>query len=342
MSVRLSGLGKGLDALLPMGKEKLPDSVGAGGPAILSLDKIRANPNQPRKTFAPAALDELAETIKKNGVLMPILVEESDDGGYIVIAGERRLRAAKIAGLNEIPAIIKKFGPEESFLISIIENLQREDLNPIEEAMAFRQLMDISGLNQDGVAAKVGKSRAAVANAVRLLKLPPAIQESIKSGAISAGHARALLSIDDTVARIALFQEIIATSLSVRETERRAAMVTGRAITDNLSDPTESGGSAAVIPEAGHIPQGFGYGKTGTLQDGTDGNLQDCVDSGKTQAKAGQSRDPELIAIEEKFIKALGTKVRIEGTVKNGVVKIDYYTADDLQNLYDVILNDAN
>lgn len=325
MNPRFGGLGKGLEALLPMAAEKLPDSVSAGGPAIISLEKIIANPNQPRKMFEPVALDELAATIKKNGVLQPVIVEEVEPDTYMIVAGERRMRAARLAGLNEIPAIIRKFTPEESFLASILENLQREDLNPIEEAAAFKQLMDISGLNQDGVAARVGKSRAAVANAIRLLKLPPAIQEALKTGAITPGHARALLSIEDTVSRIALFQEIIASSLSVRDTERRAASFNhGKSVDAVPAAGEESSGNSAFDEEAAvemvPLPE-----------------THPELESGAQNKNRPAFRDPELIALEEKFITALGTKVRIEGSMENGVIKIDYYTVDDLQRLYDIV-----
>ncbi|MDR2467898.1 MAG: ParB/RepB/Spo0J family partition protein [Spirochaetaceae bacterium] len=303
MTPKIGGLGKGLDALLPISGDKLPDAFSAGGPALLHIEHITANPNQPRKTFEPVALEELAATIKKNGVLQPILVEETAKNAYIIIAGERRLRAAKLAGLTEIPAIIRKFTPEESFLVSILENLQREDLNPIEEAAAFKQLMDISGLSQEGVAAKVGKNRATVANSIRLLKLPPAIQEALKTGTITAGHARALLSIDDTVTRIALFQDIIAQTLSVRETEKRAGEMNGAS------------------------PSGEGSGGESA--------------AGKSAKKNAVpvKRDIELASLEEKFIKALGTKVRIEGDMNGGLIKIEYFSADDLERLHEIFVS---
>ncbi|MDR0526881.1 MAG: ParB/RepB/Spo0J family partition protein [Spirochaetaceae bacterium] len=325
MRGRLSGLGKGLDALLPISSDKLPDSVSSGGQAAIPIDKISANPNQPRKNFSEAALDELAATIRKNGVLSPILVEKTGEDSFVVIAGERRLRAAKIAGLTEIPAIIKKFSPEESFLVSIIENLQREDLNPIEEAAAFKQLMEISGLNQDGVAARVGKSRAAVANAVRLLKLPPAVQEALKTGLVSPGHARALLSIENTVSRIALFQEIISSSLSVRETERRAAELAGR--TNDFNNTHQEN----EIPPDSAITYV-------TNEESFEPDVMEPPVSNPQKKSGFELKDPELNALEEKFIKALGTKVKIEGSMENGTVKIEYFNADDLQRLCDIFL----
>lgn len=293
MKVRIGGLGKGLEALLPI-NDKLPGDVPAHGAAILPLDAISANPNQPRKTFDSESLEELADTIRKNGVLQPIVVEDAGDGRYIVIAGERRLRAARIAGLAEIPVVIKHFSAEEGFLISILENLQREDLNPIEEAAAFKQYMELTGLNQDAVAARVGKNRATVANALRLLKLPAPMREALMTSAMSAGHARALLSVNSDEGRDALFKEIIANSLSVRAAEERAKEF-------NKEDGPSKG------------------------------------ESGERPPRANKERDPELSAIEERFLKALGTKVLISGGLSSGVIKIEYYTREDLDRLCEII-----
>jgi ParB family chromosome partitioning protein len=312
VKVRIGGLGKGLDALLPLSDDKLPDTISRGGPAVLPLEDISANPDQPRKDFDPVSLEELAETIKTNGLLQPIIVEQTSPGKYIVIAGERRMRAARLAGLVEIPAIIKKFTREESFLVSILENLQREDLNPIEEAAAFKQLMDITGMNQEALAAKVGKNRATVANALRLLKLPPAVQAALKTRAISAGHARALLSVEDTVNRLALFQELISESLSVRETEKRAQA---------LLDPN----APRRTGTAGGEEEGGAEGGDGT------------AGGGGQNEPAAKTRDPDLCAIENGFITALGTKVKIDGDFSGGVLKIEYYSASDLDRLYQII-----
>jgi ParB family chromosome partitioning protein len=169
------GLGKGLDALLPAYSAEIEHGKVFSAP----LDKIRANPNQPRKFFDEDALVELTNSIREHGVIQPILVEE-DGNGYIIIAGERRFRAALRAGLTEIPIIVRSYSEEKRLEVSLIENLQRTDLNPIEEASAYKALMDITGKTQDVVASLVGKNRSTVTNALRLLKLSPPMQESLK------------------------------------------------------------------------------------------------------------------------------------------------------------------
>ncbi|MDR3301307.1 MAG: ParB/RepB/Spo0J family partition protein [Spirochaetaceae bacterium] len=300
MAVKRFGLGKGIDALLPLDTIGNPPSETASGTAMLSLDDIIANPNQPRKTFDDAELAELAETIKAHGVLQPIVVENAEDGNYIIVMGERRTRAARLAGLTEIPAIIRRFTPEESFVVALIENIQRTDLNPIEEALAYKNLMEISGLNQDAAAVKVGKNRATFANALRLLKLPDAMQSALRGGSISAGHARALLSVEDEAEREALFQEIVSGTLSVREAERLAS-ATKPTVQTRLAD--EGGG---------------GGGK-------------------KSEKAPPQKRDPELEDIEQKFIEALGTKVKLDGDFSKGSIKIEYYSMEDLDRLYELI-----
>ena len=160
----------------------------------LSVDAIRANPDQPRKYFEPEALRELAESIGRYGILQPLTVRRGEDG-YELIAGERRLRAAKLAGLRKVPCLAVRSDEEESALLSLIENLQRSDLNPIEEALGYQELMGTYEMTQEQAAARVGKSRPAVANALRLLSLSPAVLELVKDGALSAGHARALLPV---------------------------------------------------------------------------------------------------------------------------------------------------
>jgi ParB family chromosome partitioning protein len=176
-------LGKGIGALL--GEEEKRQ---AGATGEVALSALRPNPDQPRKDFADARLRELADSIRQKGVLQPVLVEEDPDGRYTIIAGERRFRAAKLAGLDRIPVIVGRFAAAEKLEIALIENVQREDLTPIEEAQAYRQLMDMASLNQEQVAAKVGKDRSTVANSLRLLKLPEDMQQAIGRGDMSPGH----------------------------------------------------------------------------------------------------------------------------------------------------------
>ena len=221
------GLGKGLAALLPSADEEKSVPV-TGGEIFVSLEKLNANPAQPRKHFDEAELAELADSIKQQGIIQPLIVEEVKDGNYIIIAGERRARAARIAGLKKAPVIIRKYSDEKRMVVSIIENIQRANLNPIEEALAYKQLMEQEGLSQDEAAIRVGKNRATVANTLRLLKLPAAIQESIRDAEISPGHARAILSIPAAKTQELLFREIVKKGLSVREAEKRAAALGGQ------------------------------------------------------------------------------------------------------------------
>jgi ParB family chromosome partitioning protein len=329
-------LGKGLDALLPLDDMPsiddessfpgFPDADGdsfnadeeiiyiggvadgAGGrtgvagtgPVFIPLDKLSANPSQPRKNFDDEALRELADSIREHGVIQPILVEESGDGAYIIIAGERRSRAARMAGLTEVPALIRSYTDEQRMEISLVENIQRADLNPVEEAMAYRQLMDLTGLSQDEVAVRVGKNRATVANTLRLLKLPQAMLQALRDGGLSPGHGRALLSVADPSARETLFREIAGRGISVREAEKRAG---------ELNSPENRDKAEAASPP----------------------------DDEEKAAPGKSRRDAELIAIEQQFIDALGTKVTIDGSLKKGKIHIDYYSMEDLDRLLEIL-----
>mgnify|MGYP003291721471 CR=1 FL=1 len=210
-----SGLGKGLDALF------IDNSTEEGLSAItLNLNDIEPNREQPRKYFDEDALSELADSIETHGVIQPLLVRPLSDGGYQLIAGERRWRAARMAGLNEVPVVVREMSDSEAMELALVENLQREDLNPIEEAEGFRLLMENYNLTQDQAAQRVGKSRPAVANAVRLLALPEELLEKVKYGTLSPGHARTLLSLEDAQKMIKVAEEIIKRNLSVRDSEK--------------------------------------------------------------------------------------------------------------------------
>lgn len=227
------GLGKGLGALLggdftedPISEEKSQEKkivetkiVEVPKEIYLKLSVIEPNKEQPRKEFDPEQLEELAESIRQYGVLQPIMVQKNGEL-YEIIAGERRWRAAKIAGLKEIPVIIREFDKQKKMEISLIENVQRSDLNPIEEAMAYKQLIEEFGLKQEEIAERVSKNRATIANSLRLLKLDPRIQELLIQGMISNGHARALLAIEDMDQQYAAAELIVKNGLSVREVEK--------------------------------------------------------------------------------------------------------------------------
>jgi ParB family chromosome partitioning protein len=287
-------LGKGLDALLPQeeppeaGELSLSGEISYSGEVSLPLDKLFPNPAQPRKNFDEGELRELADSIREHGIIQPIIVEDAGNDSYIIVAGERRTRAARMAGLTEAPALIRNYSDETRMEVALIENVQRTDLNPLEEAAAYQKLMEMTGRSQDEVAARVGKNRSTVANALRLLKLPAPMREALGEGKLSPGHGRALLSVSRTEDQETLFREILARGISVREAEKRAAVLNGE--TARKRDP------AAPPP-----------------------------------------RDPELAAMEQRFLETLGTKVLIRGDLQRGTIQIDYYSMEDLDRLHTLL-----
>jgi ParB family chromosome partitioning protein len=211
------GLGRGLASLIPVREPSV------SGPASeIPLADIRPNPDQPRRTFAEEAQRSLVESVAEHGVLQPILVLEAD-GGFVLIAGERRVRAARAAGLMTIPAVVRTANEQQRLELALVENLQRMDLNAVEEARAYQRLIDEFGLTQEQVARRVSRARPSIANTLRLLDLAPEVQRAIEEGAISGGHGRALAGIVDPAAQVALLAVITARGLSVRETERLVA-----------------------------------------------------------------------------------------------------------------------
>ncbi|HLH25518.1 MAG TPA: ParB/RepB/Spo0J family partition protein [Chloroflexota bacterium] len=234
MKRRPGGLGRGLDALFPARPTAPPDEPAAptgetppAGALALPVAAIRPNPDQPRSRIAEDELADLAASIRVHGVLQPVIVSRTGDD-YVLIAGERRWRAAQLAGLETVPAIVKDVAPRERLELAIVENVQRQDLTPLEEAVAYRQLLTEHGLTQEAVAARVGKSRVAVANALRLLHLAPAVHEALAAGRITAGHARALLGCPDAAAQEALLARVLTEDLSVRATEEAVRRGTAR------------------------------------------------------------------------------------------------------------------
>ncbi len=215
MAKKLGGLGKGLNAIFIEN-----DSEDNNGSVTLKISEIEPNRSQPRKEFDEKALSELAESISKHGLLQPLLVRPLPLGGYQIVAGERRYRACRMAGITEVPVIIRELGDTETMEIALIENLQREDLTPIEEALGYQVLIEEHGFSQEEVAQSVGKSRPAIANSLRLLKLPQSILDLVSDGKISAGHARALLTLEDEKLMQELAEEIIKKDLSVRQVEK--------------------------------------------------------------------------------------------------------------------------
>ena len=243
-----SGLGKGLGALM---LENNTDSMVST--STLNINEIIPNKDQPRKTFDEEALQELADSIRQHGVLQPLLVRPLPTGAYQLVAGERRWRASRIAELKEVPVIIKELSDNEAMEIAIIENLQREDLNPIEEAEGLQALIDKCGYTQEEVAVSVGKSRPAITNSLRLLRLPEEVRSLTKDGFISAGHARALLGFDNQAMMLECAEQIIAKKLTVRDVEkmakrpvRKASAVSSSKRRDSFYDEVEIALSEAL------------------------------------------------------------------------------------------------
>jgi ParB family chromosome partitioning protein len=244
------GLGRGLDALIPAGRPPFgsqPDEAAAGaappveaprrtGPELLDIDLIAPNPEQPRTHFDPDKLRELADSVREHGIIQPLIVARDGGGGFHLVAGERRLQAARLAGLESVPVAIREAADDRLLELALVENIQRADLNPIEEANAYRRLVEEHHLTQEEVAQRVGKSRVAVTNALRLLQLEPDIRRSVAAGEISEGHARALLGLPEGKARLEAWREVVKRGLSVRETEAQVRRA--------LAPPRPAGGRA--------------------------------------------------------------------------------------------------
>ncbi len=284
MAQQRRGLGKGLGALIP--------ATEVSGPSLseVAVELIVPNPMQPRQALDMEALQELADSIREHGLIQPLIVtsmqDPTSDAQYQIIAGERRWEAAKMAGLTRVPVIVKEATPQKMLELALVENIQRADLNPLEEAAAYRQLMDDFGLTQEQVAEKVGKSRVTVANSVRLLRLPDEIKRALAGDQISEGHARALLALNKRADQLKVLEAIVKRDLSVRQTEEMVRRVA-----------------------AGAQPR-----------------------------RRGEPPSPETEALENEFRNALGTKVRLFRSKKGGKLVIQFYSEEELEAIYRIIV----
>jgi ParB family chromosome partitioning protein len=220
---RRRGLGRGLEALIPSGEE----TGGVESARLVAIAEIRPNPRQPRRDLSELDLDDLTQSIRQHGVLQPLVVTPSMEGGYFLIAGERRLHAARLAGLDAVPVVVRVADERQSLELALVENLQREDLDALEAAEGYRQLAEDFGLSHEEIASRVGKSRATVSNTMRLLRLPPTVRQALVSGKLSEGHARALLALPTAQAQSAAAQTVVKRGLSVRQTEELVQKLTG-------------------------------------------------------------------------------------------------------------------
>jgi ParB family chromosome partitioning protein len=302
---RRSGLGRGLGSLIPQGGQPASDSRFREVP----LTQIRPNQFQPRKQFDEEALSSLVDSIKAVGILQPVLVREAADGDFELIAGERRLRAARRAGLSTIPALIQGADDVNSLEQALVENLHREDLNPLDEAGAYQQLIEDFSLTHDDVARRVGKSRAVITNALRLFQLPPTVQRYVRDGRLSAGHARALLGTPDRLIQEQLALETVKRGLSVRVVEERVRAMAQEI--DELNGDGEMASGATAPPEA----------PTPT----------------HTRSRL---RPPGVLDLEELLGDHLNTRVSVDMGGKRGRVVIEFATLDDLERIYRIIIGD--
>jgi ParB family chromosome partitioning protein len=319
-----SALGKGLNALLPSDddretssrdeEQERSDDVSKsqlyrfddgtrllGRVAEIDVDRIRPNPYQPRQEFNEEALDELAASIQQLGIIQPLTVRALGDGQFEIISGERRLRAARRAGLQRLPAFLRKADSEEMLEMALVENLQREELNPIEVALGYQRLMEEVGLTQEQIAEKVSKSRATVANFLRLLQLPPRIQAALRDKEVAMGHARALITIDDKDAQIELLEATIQEDLSVREVERR--------VRDRRDDTDEAEASASD------------------------------PDSPSAPAPAPERENLQLDEFRNRLRSRFSTQVQIRHKSDGeGRIELSYYSEEDLERLMELLL----
>lgn len=301
---RKGGLGRGLTALIPAAETS--DDAAGTGLQELPIGSVQPNPLQPRRMFDEETLEGLTDSVRELGVLQPVLVRAKDDG-YELIAGERRWRAAKRAGLATIPAVVRPTDDVSSLEQALVENLHRQDLNALEEAAAYQQLIEDFGLTQDQVAKRVGKSRSAVANQLRLFQLPPAVQKLVGEGLISAGHAKALLAHPDRSYQEMLARKTVAESLSVRDLER-------------------------LVKERLDLEAGLG----GTPEPGVDDDEDRSPQDGPEPDR--KLRPPGLLELEELLASRLDTRVSIAMTAKRGKVTIDFANLEDLERIYRLII----
>ncbi len=269
------GLGKGLEALIPS----------AAGVTEVPVESIVPNPRQPRQALDPQALQELADSIGEQGLVQPLVVTEAE-GRYQLLVGERRWRAAQLAGLEVVPVVVREVTPQQMLELALVENIQREDLNPLETASAYEQLSEEFGMTQQQIADKVGKNRVTVANTLRLLKLPDEVRNSLLKGQITEGHARALLRLESAKAQLEALHTIVEGDLNVRQAEQL---------------------------------------------------IRRMVEKPRSKT-ASRERSPQLKALEDKFRQALGTKVSLARSGKSGRLVIYFYSEEELQAIYDLIV----
>ena len=290
MPKKIHGLGRGLDVLLP-------DTEAESGVQEIDIGLIDPNPNQPRQTFTEESLEQLARSIRDQGLLQPVLLTPGERGRYSIVAGERRWRAARQAGLQRIPCVVRAMDRQQQMEAALVENIQREDLNPVEAALGIRALMTECGYTQEQAAERLAKSRPAVANLLRILTLPETVVEQVRQGQLSAGHARVLAGLDSEEEQLALAEETLREGWNVRQLEARAAQL-------RAEKAAKDGGETPAAPR----------------RPGVRGNVS-----------------PELRGLEEQMRETLGMRVTIAGSERRGRIVLQYYSAQELETLYNAI-----
>ena len=299
------GLGRGLAALIP-------EAAGSDAQTRIReipVAQITANPYQPRTLFDPIKLQDLVSSIREHGILQPILVREVGHERFQIVAGERRFRAAQSAGLADVPAIVKECGERELLEMAVVENVQREDIGPMEAARAYRRMIDEFRMTQETVSQRVGKSRSSIANVLRLLDLPAIVQDSLERNEITEGHGKALLKLKDAILIQRAWERAAKEQLSVRATER---------IIENMLAPV-------MVPAAPVTPSPTS--RTGIVGNGD-------------SATFGVTSDPHEVALTEQLRQHLGTKIFVKRDAKGtGRIEIEFYNEDDLERLFEIMLD---
>jgi len=310
------GLGKGLGALLPDFEDETNSA-----PQEIEINVIETNPFQPRKEFSDEKLAELAESIRIHGIIQPLIVREVGNR-YQLIAGERRFRAAKLVGLTRVPVVVREMTDQVMMEVALVENIQRENLNPMEEAEAYQRLMNEFQLTQDEIAKRVGKSRSAIANFLRLLNLPREIQSELLNGTLTMGHARALLGLKSETEQNQILEKIQTENLSVRETEE---------LVRQNNDPEFNLKTEIVSRETINENE---IKSENRIENFTN-NYENIS---RNHSSNHNTKDPDLISLEEELQVALGTKVQVKSNGSSGKIEIDFYSNEDFERIYDKLI----
>jgi len=329
-------LGRGIDALIQAQESETVPEETSRDLITVPLSSLEPNPDQPRKDFDPEAIHELADSIRSRGILQPILVEQIEEGRYRIVAGERRYRASLEVGIEAVPVLVRSFTVEERLEIALIENIQRRDLNPLEEARAIRLLIESADINQEEAARRLGMKRSSVANVLRLLRLPEQVSRALVSQEISAGHARALLAIKDNAGLTRAGELVIQHGLSVRLTESLATRVSTGESPDMAFAALEYGASTGAQQDPDEE-----QGGSDLRRDLDPRNSSKKGAKTKTGTTGFRAREAEITDIEQRLIELFGTKVTLKGSLEKGSIEIAYLSMDDLDRVVEILLPDT-